>query len=352
MEELKGFSLRNEEGSEEVCNLVSGVRMKNLSPPASLKEISLVQLDSISLSHQMLVRCTAIIGLTFTTELLFEVLPCWNMKMMIKTLATLVELNIFYFFPNGKDLRLALKQNATSFEVHHWSSSLRASEEMGESHLKLTIFPLGQRCIDSQADLCWVAVLSLAYCLAGMPFLFPPAHREEEELQELEGEVIECHIIRLSRPIMQKTAYELWLKDQKKAMHLKCAGFLEENAHRCDHCRSWDFNLYHHFMVDILLNTLGMNTIKKMTKPRGIQDKPPSFLMNPSYSWELWRLRSRSSGSGPQGLGLGTGRLRPQQPVGKEKVGTVHTVLSTRTRLTVRLIGLRFGYLGSGLTRG
>nr|XP_040134303.1 adenylate cyclase type 10 isoform X5 [Ictidomys tridecemlineatus] len=228
-EELKGFSLRNEEGSEEVCDLVSGVRLKNLSLPASLKEISLVQLDSMSLFHQMLVRCAAIIGLTFTTELLFEVLPCWNMKMMIKALATLVELNVFYCFRNGKDLRLALKQNATSFEVHHRSSSLRPSEEM--------------------------------------------AHSEEEELRELEGEVIECHIIRFSRPIMQKTAYELWLKDQKKAMHLKCARFLEENAHRCDHCRSGDFIPYHHFMVDIRLNTLDMDTIKKMTKPRGIQAK-------------------------------------------------------------------------------
>nr|XP_026238077.1 adenylate cyclase type 10 [Urocitellus parryii] len=228
-EELKGFSLRNEEGNEEVCNLVSGVRLKNLSLPASLKEISLVQLDSMSLFHQMLVRCAAIIGLTFTTELLFEVLPCWNMKMMIKALATLVELNVFYCFRNGKDLRLALKQNATSFEVHHRSSSLRPSEEM--------------------------------------------AHSEEEELRELEGEVIECHIIRFSRPIMQKTAYELWLKDQKKALHLKCARFLEENAHRCDHCRSGDFIPYHHFMVDIRLNTLDMDTIKKMTKPRGIQAK-------------------------------------------------------------------------------
>lgn len=36
-EELKFLSLRNEEGNEEVCNLVSGVRLKNMSPPMSLK---------------------------------------------------------------------------------------------------------------------------------------------------------------------------------------------------------------------------------------------------------------------------------------------------------------------------
>ncbi|KAK1329495.1 hypothetical protein QTO34_011685 [Cnephaeus nilssonii] len=183
---LKPFTLSSDGGSEEVCKLASGVRLKNLSPPASLKEISLVQLDSMSLSHQMLVRCAAIIGLTFTTELLFEILPCWNMKRMINALATLVESNIFDCFRNGKELRKALKQNSASFEVYHRSSSLKPAEGR--------------------------------------------AHRESEALRELESEVIECHIIRFCRPMMQKTAYELWLKDQKVDMHLKCARFLEENA--------------------------------------------------------------------------------------------------------------------------
>ncbi|KAM4860383.1 adenylate cyclase type 10 isoform 1-T4 [Thomomys bottae] len=227
--EFNIFHISKDDGVEEVCNLASGVRLRNLSPPSSLKEISLVQLDSMSLSHQMLVRCAAIIGLTFTTELLFEILPCWNMKMMIKALATLVESNIFYCFRNSKDLRLALKHNVTSVEVHYRSLSLKPRDRL--------------------------------------------ARDEQEELREMEGEVIECHIIRFCRPMMQKTAYELWLKDQKIAMHLKCARFLEENAHRCDHCRSRDFIPFHHFTVDIRLNTLDMETIKKMTKSHGYQKK-------------------------------------------------------------------------------
>lgn len=95
-------------------------------------EISLVQLDSMSLSHQMLVRCAAIIGLTFTTELLFEVLPCWNMKMMIKALAALVACNIFDCFRNGKELQKSLEQNTASFEVNFRSLSLKPTEGMGE----------------------------------------------------------------------------------------------------------------------------------------------------------------------------------------------------------------------------
>lgn len=89
----------------------------------------------MSLSHQMLVRCAAVTGLTFTTELLFEVLPCWNMKMMIKALATLVDANVFDCFRNGKELRTALRHNAASCEVNHRSLSLRPGLGMGECTL-------------------------------------------------------------------------------------------------------------------------------------------------------------------------------------------------------------------------
>ncbi|XP_078212463.1 adenylate cyclase type 10 isoform X2 [Callithrix jacchus] len=226
-EKLKMSTSHSDRKGEKVCHPTSGVRLQNMSPPAPLKEISLVQLDSMSVSHQMLVRCAAIIGMTFTTELLFEILPCWNMKMMIKALAILVDSNIFYCFRTGKELQMALKQNEASFEVHYRSLSLRPSEGMD--------------------------------------------HKKEEELRELQSEVIKCHIIRFCSPIMQKTAYELWLKDQRKAMHLKCARILEENAHRCDHCRNRDFIPYHHLTVNIRLNALDVDAVKKMAKSRGFQ---------------------------------------------------------------------------------
>lgn len=89
----------------------------------------------------------------------------------------------------------------------------------------------------------------------------------------MEGEVIECHMLRFCRPIMQKTAYELWLKDQKKVLHLKCARFLEESAHRCNHCGNGDFIPYHHFIVDIRLNTLDIRTVKNMAKSQGYKGK-------------------------------------------------------------------------------
>ncbi|XP_028936584.1 adenylate cyclase type 10 isoform X4 [Ornithorhynchus anatinus] len=220
------FSLPSVDEGIEVCDLTKGVRLKNMSPPSTLKEISLVQLDSMSLSHQMLVRCAAIIGQTFSTELLFEVLPCWNMKMMIKALAILVESSIFYYFRNRKEFRAVMNQHSSTFEVHYRSIALK---------------PPGGR-----------------------------AAGEEEQIRDLESEVTECSVMCFCKPIMQKTAYELWLKDQKTALHLKCARFLEEDAHQCDRCGNGDFIPFHHYTVDIRLNSLDLDTVKKMIHLHGI----------------------------------------------------------------------------------
>nr|XP_020830303.1 adenylate cyclase type 10 isoform X7 [Phascolarctos cinereus] len=221
------FSFSSKEDRIKVCDIAPGVRLKNMSPPSTLKEISLVQLDSMSLSQQMLVRCAAIIGQTFTTALLFEILPCWNMKMMVEALATLVQSSIFYCFQSQKELRLAAKRRGATREVHHRSMALKASSEI--------------------------------------------EGREEDQPYVLENEVTQCHILRFCKPIMQKTAYELWLKDQKAALHVKCARFLEESAHKCEHCGSGDFIPYHHYAVDIRLNTLDLDTVKKMIHTHGVK---------------------------------------------------------------------------------
>lgn len=56
-------------------------------------------------SEQMVVKCAAIIGVTFETELLFHILPEWTKMKMNQTLAALVESHIFNCFSERKELR-------------------------------------------------------------------------------------------------------------------------------------------------------------------------------------------------------------------------------------------------------
>ena len=65
------------EGKRETCGLF-------------LTEIALTELDSMEPSEQLVLKCAAIIGPMFTTELLFHILPTWTKAKMEKALNVLV----------------------------------------------------------------------------------------------------------------------------------------------------------------------------------------------------------------------------------------------------------------------
>lgn len=153
-------------------------------------------------------------------------------------------------------------------------------------------FPLGQGTAHSAEPAPWSSASWPRPPLTSWPSA--PAHQEDEELRELENEVIECHIIRFCKPMMQKTAYELWLKDQKRDMHLKCARYLEDRAHKCDHCHGGDFVPYHHFTVDIRLNSLDMDSIRKMANFQEFKRKC-AFVVALTLLW----VRGRQAPRGP-----------------------------------------------------
>lgn len=153
----------------------------------------------------------------------------------------------------------------------------------------------------------------------------------DEELRELENEVIECHIIRFCMPMMQKTAYELWLKDQKTDMHLKCARFLEDRAHKCDYCHGGDFIPCHHFMVDIRLNSLDMDSIRKMANFQELKRKCSSFIISPNRS-----CGARVSVSSPPRPWAQGGMRLEQQSRRARKGWGLHVVESSRSGLSIR----------------
>lgn len=98
-----------------------------------------------------------------------------------------------------------------------------------------------------------------------------PAQGKKEELRKLENEVKQSYIIRFCKPVMQKTASELWLNDQRRTIHLECTRFLQKDARRCNHCQSRDFVPFHHYVVDIYLDT---GNIESMAKNHDSQSNP------------------------------------------------------------------------------
>ncbi|KGL83667.1 Adenylate cyclase type 10, partial [Tinamus guttatus] len=176
-----------------VCTIRAGVNLQNMVLPPSLKGIALTELDSMNFSEQMVLKCAAIIGPTFTTELLFHILPKWTRTKLNKILSVLVTCNILRW----QNVKTVAEDSSVSTT---WSATTQQEE----------------------TDDKW----SLG------------------ESDELQSDVLAFRV-----PLLREAAYELWPRVQRVAMHRKCAAFLERRAHKCQSCGGAEFVAFHHVAV-------------------------------------------------------------------------------------------------------
>ncbi|KAM6453968.1 adenylate cyclase type 10 [Liasis olivaceus] len=205
-----------EETESYICTVRQNVKLTTIMLPPTLKGIALAELDNMNPSEQMVVKCAAVIGVTFTTEMLLYILPEWTKRKMYQTLAALVESHIFKCSSERKEVNVT-----------------QLSKEFSVSNNELK--SMGQR-----SDLGLVISNRL---------------KQEEA-------VMHCKIMEFCTPLLQEAAYELWLKNQKKALHLKCASYLKWLAHRCKCCGEGDFIPYHRYAVDGMLQKLDAQVYK------------------------------------------------------------------------------------------
>ncbi|XP_063155965.1 adenylate cyclase type 10 [Candoia aspera] len=201
-----------EETESYICTVRQNVKLTAIMLPPTLKGIALAELDNMNPSEQMVVKCAAVIGVTFTTDMLLYILPEWTKRKMYQTLAALVESHIFKCSSERKEMYVT--QKTLSKELSNSNTALKA--------------------VGQEADLGSVISNRL---------------KQEEN-------VMNCQIMEFCTPLLQEAAYELWLKNQKKALHHKCAGYLNWLAHRCKCCGEGDFIPYHRYAVDGMLQTL------------------------------------------------------------------------------------------------
>ncbi|KAG6935439.1 adenylate cyclase 10, soluble [Chelydra serpentina] len=164
----------------------------------------------------MAVKCAAVIGHTFTPELLLYVLPEWTTKKMEETLTSLINSHVFEYF--GKE---------TS-----------ATQAVGSCHLHTHLGPLTMQTLgpEESEDVGAAA----------------PSFSLQEEL----GMLQQNQAMRFCAPLLREGAYELWLGDQKMALHLKCATFLEHKAHKCRSCGGGDFISFHRYALDTQMSNV------------------------------------------------------------------------------------------------
>ena len=53
--------------------------------------------------------------------------------------------------------------------------------------------------------------------------------------------LLSCQFMRFVSTLMQETAYEIFLEEQRRELHSRAAEYLETKAHRCDACGGGEF---------------------------------------------------------------------------------------------------------------
>ncbi|XP_062457208.1 adenylate cyclase type 10-like [Rhea pennata] len=176
-----------------VCTMRADVTLQNTVLPPTLKGIALAELDSMKPLEQMVLKCAAILGPLFSTELLFHILPGWSRAKLNKALNALVRCNIL------KWLNAAKGAEESSVPTEGSGTSLEEESDAQKSSV-------------------------------------------EESKQRAR---LESGVLAFCAPLLQEAAYELWPKGQRVALHHKCVAFLERHAHKCQCCGGGDFVAFH-----------------------------------------------------------------------------------------------------------
>eukprot|EP00062_Callorhinchus_milii_P005656 gi/632946096/ref/XP_007888388.1/ PREDICTED: adenylate cyclase type 10 [Callorhinchus milii] len=191
-----------------ICTIGETVNLQEITIPLTLKGIALAQLDRMNPTEQMIVKCASIIGHTFTTKMLRYILPEGAELKLNQSLISLVK---------SRTLECASRSDEA------WSSILEDNEDFHVLQCFCPITPDEDEEHDEEKG--------------------PSVPSKDKEL------IWRCKLMRFCIALVHETANELWLKQQKKALHIKCTRFLETAAHRCSSCGEGDFIYKHEAML-------------------------------------------------------------------------------------------------------
>ncbi|XP_030058327.1 adenylate cyclase type 10-like [Microcaecilia unicolor] len=199
-----------EEAGSYSCHLRKDANLQNIPLPLTLRGIALSQLDQMSPEEQLVVKCAAVIGQTFTIKLLYHIFPDDSERKLAPTLMSLVKMQMIECASRRKAL-----------------STLTAAQPD----------PI-------RSKICFCA--------------FTASEEQEAEVDSVEEseKTWPCKVMHFCNPLLQEIACELWtgknLKALEATLHLKCASILENYAHKCNSCGGDDFIFGHNLVVDML----------------------------------------------------------------------------------------------------
>lgn len=196
---------------DNVCKITPGMDIDDSIVPNTVNDVVVARLDRMSPNEQLILKCASVLGMNFTRELLSAIVPRQTASVLDTTLYRLSKERLI------ECGTLALNQSqmrASNRELSGKSSHQYHKQEQRRRN----------------------QVLCGCYAGKGQP----PINLSQTSRQT-QGRKKLCLYFHFSNTLVREAAYDLWLEEQRHALHERAAMFLETQIHRCKSCGGTSF---------------------------------------------------------------------------------------------------------------
>ena len=206
---LKGVGSRRRSS----CQLSSGIGIADIPIPDSVAGMVLTRIDHMSATEQMILKCAAILGTSFTRTMLQAIVPNYSPTSFHAALNTLAQAGII--------------ECAIAAEARSLQSDLQTRSK---DHLPLDNLQHHCTCLtkEDKQHTSFFSGNSLNHASTTL-------HAKDHP------PVDECEMLQFVHAYVQETAYGLWTESQRTSLHESAALYLESQAHKCTNCGGGGF---------------------------------------------------------------------------------------------------------------
>ncbi|XP_074661549.1 adenylate cyclase type 10-like [Tubulanus polymorphus] len=179
-----------------ILNPESSAHIEGVKVPDSMKALILTRIDQLDITDQMIIKCAAIIGEYISRRMLEYILPDNYLPKLPDTIERLMKTGVLEC--------ASPKRRILEEKMVRYAAASRKHKVLQERGLPAML----------QDTAC--------YC-------------------NPDGKRSDCQIMQFGSTIMQETAYGIFLEAQRTELHIRCAEFLESQAHKCEACGGGDW---------------------------------------------------------------------------------------------------------------
>ena len=200
-----------------VCILSHGGEISHNKVQTTANNILIARLDRMSPNEQLILKCASILGMNFTRELLSAIVPRKTASVLDNTLYKLSKERLI---------------ECGSFALSQSQQHMKNNNENSKDNIELN----GKTSYNIQMQDPKNQVLCGCYANDGSPTI-----NLSHIVRQAGGKKKLCLYFHFTDTMIRETAYDLWLEDQRHALHERAAIFLENQTHLCKSCGGSSF---------------------------------------------------------------------------------------------------------------